>query len=87
MAQRKTIALLLTVLLATPAWAQSSPLPPGRPAGAGPAQFDDNATIFVGVGVLVVGVGVYLASGTYKIPGSGAITPPPPVATPTTTAH
>jgi hypothetical protein len=42
----------------------------------------DKQTIFIGVGALALGIGVYFASGHYKIGGGSA---PPPVTPPTTT--
>lgn len=67
--------------------AAATPLPPGRPAGSRIAQITQNQMIFVGGGVLALGLGLYLASGQYKIAGDDSAKPPvtPPVATPGTT--
>jgi hypothetical protein len=66
MMQKATGAMLLAMALAISA----APLPPGRPAGSKTAQTSDNQAIFVGVGLLTIGIGVYLASGDYKTPAS-----------------
>lgn len=91
--QKATIAVLLAVLLAGPASAAppTGPLAPGGPAGARNAQLRNNETLFIGAAVLVIGVGLYLASGSYKIPGAssggsgGGTTTPPPTTTTSTT--
>lgn len=45
-------------------------LAPGKPSGTHQAQLTNpNTMIFIGAGVLVLGLGLYLAGGTYKIPG------------------
>jgi hypothetical protein len=91
MRQKATIAVLLAVLLALPAAADppKGPLAPGRAAGTSNAQLSNNETIFIGAGVIVLAVGLYLASGSYNIPGSGASSSgggtTPPVTTATTT--
>jgi hypothetical protein len=77
MLPKTTIAMLLVLALATSAAAQP-PLPPGRPAGSKNAQSSDNQAIFVGVGLLTIGIGVYLASGDYKTP----VTTVPPTTSP-----
>jgi len=67
------------------------PLAPGGPAGARNAQLSNNETLFIGAAVLVIGLGLYLASGNYNIPGSagasggGTTNTPPPTATTATT--
>jgi hypothetical protein len=73
MMQKTTRAALLAMLLAMPA-AAAPPLPPGHPAGTRNAQTGNNQAIFVGVGLLTIGIGVYLASGDYKTPASSAST-------------
>jgi len=92
--QKATIAVLLAALLAGPASAAppTGPLAPGAPAGAKNAQLSNNETLFIGAAVLVIGLGLYLASGNYKLPGSGGSsgggstnTPPPTTTTTTTT--
>jgi hypothetical protein len=97
--QKPTIAVLLAVLLTVPALAAPAasgdspwgPLPPGGPAGARNAQISNNETLFIGAAVLVIGIGLYLASGNYKLPGGssggsgGGTTTPPPATTTTTT--
>jgi hypothetical protein len=95
MVQKATIAVLLAVLLALPVSAgpPTGPLPPGRAAGARSAQLSNNETIFIGAAVLVLGVGLYLAGGSYNIAGSasgssssgGGTTTLPPTTTTTTT--
>ena len=66
---------LLAGLLAVPASAAPptnsprGPLPPGGPAGARNAQLSNNETLFIGAAVLVIGLGLYLASGTTDFPG------------------
>jgi hypothetical protein len=86
MIQKTAMAMLLTAAWTLPA-AAAAPLPPGRAAGAKNAELTEQQTIFVGVGVLVVGVGVYLASGEYKIAGDDSAAPPvtPPATAPSTT--
>jgi hypothetical protein len=45
-------------------------LAPGQPAGVRAAQLSNtNTMLFVGLGVVVLGAGLYLASGTYKTRG------------------
>ena len=77
---------ILTIWVAIVAWAvstfsaqsapaESPPLAPGKPAGVHQAQASSPDTaIFIGLGLLVIGVGVYMAKGTYKIPGSSSAT-------------
>lgn len=87
MMQKATITVLLAALLAAPALAGTAPGPlvPGGPAGAKNAQLSSNETIFIGAAVLVIGVGLYLASGHYgpSSSGGGGGTTPPPAATTT----
>jgi hypothetical protein len=73
MIQKATIAALLAALLALPASAASpaGPLAPGQPAGTKNAQLSNKEAMFIGAALLVIGVGLYLASGSYNIPGSG----------------
>lgn len=92
MRQQATIAVLLAALLALPASADppKGPLPPGKAAGSRNAQLSNNETLFIGAAILVIGVGLYLASGNYNIAGggsssSGGGTTPPPTTTTTTT--
>lgn len=89
MIRKTAIAASLAAVLVPPALA-ASPLPPGRPAGSQNAQLTGQQTIFVGVGVLTLGLGLYLASGEYKIQGDDGSTPPPatpPTTTPSTTTQ
>jgi hypothetical protein len=45
-------------------------LAPGEPSGLHAAQLTStNTMVFVGLGVLVLGAGLYMAGGHYKIPG------------------
>ena len=92
--QKATIAVLMAVLLAVPASAAppAGPLPPAGPAGAKAAQLTNNETLFIGAAVLVIGLGLYLASGNYKLPGGsaggsggGTTNTPPPTTTTTAT--
>jgi len=77
-------AATAAALLTQTAWADGNAgadnggaLAPGQPAGVHQAQLaNTNTMIFIGLGVLVVGAGLYLASGTYKIPGSNQSTAP-----------
>jgi hypothetical protein len=67
-------ALLTQAALADPSPANGA-LAPGQPAGVHQAQLTNpNTMMFVGLGVLVIGVGVYLAKGSYKIPGQSSAT-------------
>ena len=67
-------ALLTEAALADPSPADST-LAPGQPAGVHRAQLTNpNTMMFIGLGVLVIGAGVYLASGSYKIPGQSSAT-------------
>jgi hypothetical protein len=67
-------ALLNEAALADPSPADRA-LVPGRPAGVHQAQLTNPDTMmFIGLGVLVIGAGVYLASGSYKIPGQSSAT-------------
>jgi hypothetical protein len=73
MLRNSIFAAAAAALLTQTAWADGAagPLAPGQPAGVHQAQLaNTNTMIFIGLGVLVVGAGLYLASGTYKIPGS-----------------
>ena len=64
-------ALLTDAALADP----SGALAPGQPAGIHQAQLTNpNTMMFIGLGVLVIGAGIYLAKGTYKIPGQSSAT-------------
>ena len=59
--------------------AQAEPLPgplaPGKPAGVHQAQLSNpNTMAFIGLGLLVIGAGIYMAKGTYKIPGASSAT-------------
>jgi hypothetical protein len=68
-------ALLTEAALADPASQPTEALAPGQPAGVHQAQLTNPDTmIFIGLGVLVIGAGVYLAKGTYKIPGQSSAT-------------
>jgi hypothetical protein len=73
MTQKATIAALLAILLTYPASAAApaGPLTPGQPAGTKNAQLSSKEAIFIGAAALVLGVGLYFASGSYKVPGSG----------------
>jgi hypothetical protein len=87
MAQKATISAVLTLALAASSALAQPPLPPGHPAGVRKAELSDKQTIFIGGTALVLGIGLYLASGSYKLAG-GATTPPavtPPTTTTTTT--
>ena len=65
-------ALLTEAALADPA---DATLAPGQPAGVHQAQLTNpNTMMFIGLGVLVIGAGIYLAKGTYKIPGQSSAT-------------
>jgi|HubBroStandDraft_4_1064222.scaffolds.fasta_scaffold686587_2 hypothetical protein len=67
-------ALLNEAALAEPSPA-SGALAPGQPAGVHQAQLTNpNTMMFIGLGVLVIGAGIYLAKGTYKIPGQSSAT-------------
>ena len=77
----------LTLWIALTAWAAAGlaaeaepvagPLAPGKPAGVRQAQLSNpNTMAFVGLGLLVVGAGIYMAKGTYKIPGTSSATSP-----------
>ncbi|HVZ27035.1 MAG TPA: hypothetical protein VG798_00120 [Rhizomicrobium sp.] len=81
MVQKKAISAVLILILDAAAAAAAPMLPPGHPAGIQKAQLNDKQTIFIGVGVLALGAGLYLASGDYKTNGAS----PPPVTPPTTT--
>jgi hypothetical protein len=89
MTQKATIAVLLAALLTAPALAAPplGPLAPGGPAGSENAQLSSNQTIFIGAAVLVIGLGIYLASGHYGSSGSsssgGGINTSPPTTTTT----
>lgn len=69
-------ALLTEVALADTAPSSADGvLAPGQPAGVHRAQLTNpNTMMFIGLGVLVIGAGVYLAHGTYKIPGQSSAT-------------
>jgi hypothetical protein len=69
-------AVLLTeAALADPASQPTGALAPGQPAGVHQAQLTNpNTMMFIGLGVLVIGAGIYLAKGTYKIPGQSSAT-------------
>jgi hypothetical protein len=54
-------ALLASIVFASPALADSSPLSPGKPAGVQKAQFYDGNGIFILAGVALIGVGIALA--------------------------
>ena len=67
-------ALLNEAALAEPSPA-SGALAPGQAAGVHQAQLTNpNTMMFIGLGVLVIGAGIYLAKGTYKIPGQSSAT-------------
>jgi len=67
-------ALLTEAALADPSPPDSA-LAPGQPAGVHQAQLTNpNTMMFIGLGVLVIGAGIYLAKGTYKIPGQSSAT-------------
>jgi len=73
------LATISTALLTEGALADPSPadgaLAPGQPAGVHQAQLTNpNTMMFIGLGVLVIGAGIYLAHGTYKIPGQSSAT-------------
>ncbi len=84
--QKATIAVLLAALLAGTASADPSAglLAPSKPAGVKQAQLRNNETVFIGAISLVIGVGLYLASGHYNLGGGAASAPPSP---PATTTH
>jgi hypothetical protein len=84
MAQKATISAVLTLALAASSALAQPPLPPGHPAGVRKAELSDKQTIFIGATALVLGIGVYLASGNYKLAG-GATPPAAPQPTTTTT--
>ena len=78
---RKIICLLICNLLAAqPVFAQEAAdkplLAPGKPAGFHEAQFASNDAVFVGVLVVALIAGVYLASQPYRIPGEAAVSAP-----------
>ena len=67
----RTLFILGMALSLGPKTASADPLPlaPGKPAGVQQAQATvPNSMLFVGLGVAVLGLGLYLASGTYKLP-------------------
>jgi len=67
------LALAAASLASHAAFADPGALAPGKPAGARQAQATTPDTmLFVGLGAVVIGAGIYLAKGTYKIPGSGS---------------
>ena len=75
MLRRIILSLAAASLAGRAAVADPGALAPGKPAGVRQAQaVVPNTMLFVGLGVLVIGAGVYLAHGTYKIPGSGSAT-------------
>ncbi len=68
-------ALLTEAALADPASRPTGALAPGQPAGVRQAQLTNPDTMMIiGLGVLVIGAGIYLAHGTYKIPGQSSAT-------------
>jgi hypothetical protein len=88
MAKKATISVFLILALTAPAALAQTPLAPGHPAGIRKAELSDKQTIFVGVTALAIGIGVYLASGSYKTsagPSPPAVTPP--TTTPSTTTR
>ena len=81
MLRKLILATASAALLSEAALADSdstgAALAPGQPAGVSQAQLTaPNTMIFIGLGVLVIGAGVYLAKGTYKIPGQNQTSSP-----------
>jgi hypothetical protein len=69
-----SVALLTQAALAD-SDSTGAALAPGQPAGVHQAQLTaPNTMMFVGLSVLVIGVGIYLAKGTYKIPSQFSAT-------------
>ncbi len=82
MLRNLVLPLCAALLLTETAWADPAAtdgaLAPGRPAGVGQAQLSNpNTMTFIGLSVLVIGVGIYLAKSTYKIPGQSNQTSSP----------
>ncbi|HEX4369713.1 MAG TPA: hypothetical protein VH019_00070 [Rhizomicrobium sp.] len=72
---RSLILAIASAALLTPAALADGALAPGQPAGVHQAQLTNpNTMMFIGLGVLVIGAGVYLAHGSYKIPGQSSAT-------------
>jgi hypothetical protein len=79
MTRNLILATACAALLTEAASADPSPadgaLAPGQPAGVHQAQLTNpNTMMFIGLGVLVIGAGIYLAKGTYKIPDQSSAT-------------
>ena len=73
MLRRIILSLTAASLASQAALADPGGLASGKPAGVRQAQATTPDTmLFVGLGALVIGAGIYLAKGTYKIPGSGS---------------
>jgi hypothetical protein len=74
------IFLIAAELLTCPVLAASGdgPLAPGKPAGLDRAQISGNTVIFATAAMGLLVLGLYLASGTYNIPGqsSGGVSNP-----------
>ncbi|HUO01829.1 MAG TPA: hypothetical protein VMU31_03550 [Rhizomicrobium sp.] len=69
------LATASAALLTQAALADPTTLSPGQPAGVRQAQLTNpNTMTFIGLGVLVIGAGIYLAKGSYKIPSQSSAT-------------
>lgn len=69
------LATASAALLSQAALADSAALAPGQPAGVHQAQLaNPNTMTFIALSVLVIGAGIYLAKGSYKIPGQSSQT-------------
>jgi hypothetical protein len=78
MLRRIILSLAAASLASHAALADPGALAPGKPAGVHQAQAAvPNTMLFVGLGVVVIGAGIYLAKGTYKIPGQSNQTSSP----------
>ncbi len=71
----RTFVAMALLLAATPAVAQTAPLPSGKPAGVREAQaVNTNATV-VGAFIVILGIGAYFITTDY--PATSTVTPEP----------
>ena len=77
MFRNTTCLLFCNLLAAQPVFAQAAVdkplLSPGKPAGIHSAQSVSNDAIFVGILIVAVVAGIYVASQPYRIPGQSAV--------------